>query len=306
VQPEFDFVIISFDCNFWAMAALDALTDSLARVGAGCAVWVVHNFKTTRQLDAFRANARQPARGITVNHVSAYDGVFEQVVNFAEHDRLDLHYVIARHGLVLNPALAGLEAEIRDKLFVFPRHDTEPRSLTAPMFACDVTAARPLLAGLPDVGWVGSIVRQERRLLQGGGERYYTDAEFERAITRPHFDDTLHNVIRHLLARDPGLVDRLAAVRWPELDHVWHGATHHLRRAQVALLRQWMDDRFRPEQFEADIGVSSQLDALLARVDDCGLGDEFRRRFLGASGRSGEKVNSGYSGEDRRTEPAPP
>jgi len=310
VQTDLDFVIISFGCNFWAMAALEALTESLARFEANCAVWVVHNLKTTRQIDEFRAHARQPPRGVTVMHLAAYDGVFEQVVNFAQHDRLDLHYVIARHGFVLNwlikyrlpagrylfidhdclvrsgfiRALAGLRRELEDKVFMFPRHDIDPKSLTAPMFACDVTAARALLVDLPDVGWVGNIVRQERHLLKGGGERYYTDAEFERVITRPHFDDTLHNVVRYMLARDPRLVDRLAAVRWLECDHVWHGATRHLRRAQVALLRQWMAERFRAEHFQADVGESPQLDELLARLDECGLGDEFRGRFLGARG----------------------
>lgn len=307
---DVDFVIISYGCNFWAMAALDALAVSLAEVGANCTIWLVHNLKTTSQVDAFLAHARHPARGMTVNHVPAYDGVFEQVVNYGDHDRSDMHYVIARHGFVLNwlikyrlpegrylfidhdclvrpgyiPALVALLPELENKLFLFPRHDTDPRSLTAPMFACDVTAVRPLLSELPDIGWVGNIVCSERHLLQGGGERYYTDSEFERVITRPNFDDTLHNVIRYLLARDPGLVHRLAAVRWPEFDHVWHGATRRLRRAQIALLRQWMAERFRAEHFKADIGVSFQLDELLASLDECGLGDEFRTRFLHAKG----------------------
>jgi hypothetical protein len=307
--PGLDFVIISYGCNFWAMAALDALADSLATVRPRCAVWIVHNCKTTRQVDEFRVHARHPARGVTVNHLSAYEGVFEQVINYAEHDRSDLHHVIARHGLVLNwlikyrlpegrylfidhdclvrpgfiHALAGLGEVLVDKLFVFPLHDTDPKSLTAPMFACDVSAARPLLLGLPDVGWVGNIVCQERHLLEGGGERYYTDSEFERLITRSNFDDTLHNVVRYLLARDPGLVDRLAAVRWPEHDHVWHGGTRRLLRAHVAVLRQWMAHGFRSEQFQADVGVSSLLDELLARLDECGLGDEFRGRFLRAA-----------------------
>ena len=136
------------------------------------------------------------------------------------------------------------------------------------------------MAELPDVGWIGGIVRLERHLLQGGGERYYTDSEFERVISRPNFDDTLHNVVRYLLARDPALVDRLATVRWPEFDHAWHGGRQHLSRAQVALFRQWMADRFRVEHFQADVGVSPQLDELLARLDECDLGHEFRERFL--------------------------
>ena len=166
--PDLDFVIISFGCNFWAMAALEALVDSLAEFERSCTVWVVHNFKTIRQIDAFRAHARTPARGVAVNHVLAYDGVFEQVVNYAEHERWDWHCAIARDGLVLNwlikyrlpegrylfidhdclvrpgfsRALAGLGEELKDKVFVFPRYDSDPKSLTAPMFACDVTAAQ--------------------------------------------------------------------------------------------------------------------------------------------------------------------
>ncbi len=313
---DLDIVIVSYGCNFWALAALDALAESLAEAGSRCAVWVVHNLKTSRQVDGFRAHSGRHAPGVVVNHLLAYDGVFEQVVNYADHDRLDLHYAIAGHGFVLNwlikyrlpegrylfldhdclvrsdfvEALAGIREELRDKLFAFPRYDTDPKSLTAPMFVCDISATRPLVAGLPDVGWCGPIVRQERHLLQDGGERYYTDAEFERVITRPNFDDTLHNVVRYLLARDPGLVDRLATVRWPECDHVWHGATRHLRRAQVDFgsRGRWMAERFRPEHFQSDVGVSSQLDELLGRLDECGLGDEFRGRFLrGSEGAGG-------------------
>jgi hypothetical protein len=301
-----DFVIVSYECNFWALAALDALIDSLEDSELRPDVWVVHNLKTNHQIEHFRAHARRPAWPGALNHLTAYEGVFQQIVNFGEHTRDALHHTIARHGLVLNwlikyrlpegryvfidhdclvrkgfaRALAHLKPELEDKIFAFARHDADPKSLTAPMFACDVAAVRPLVAGLPDAGWAGTIACHERHLLEGGGERFYTKAEFERVITRPNFDDTMHNVVRHLLARDLELVDRLAAVRWPECDHVWHSATKHLRRAQIGLIREWIAQRFRPEYFVADLGVSTQLNELLVQLDECGLAEEFRRRFL--------------------------
>jgi hypothetical protein len=247
-----------------------------------------------------------------VRHVVAYEGAFEQVVNYADHTLRDAHWTLANHGLVLSwvikyflpegryvvidhdclvrpgfaAALAGLADRLDGRLFVFPEHHEEPRSLTAPMFYVD-TAVRPLVADLCDAGWVGGVVCHERDRLKGGAEVFYDDGPFERSVWRNHFDDTLHNVVRHVLARRPDLAPRFATVAWPECDHVWHGATRHLRRAQVELLRRWMRDGLRPEHFDGDVGVSSTLEKLLGRLDDCGLGDEFRTRFLAGTAAEG-------------------
>jgi hypothetical protein len=305
VQLEIDFVIVSYECNFWALAALEALVDALETAGFERNIYVIHSFKSTAKINHFRTYCRSLQRQDRLHQVTAYHGVFEQVENFADHTRNDNHWLLARHGLVLNwlikyflpagryvfldhdclvrpqfaSALAEMTNDLDGKLFVFPRHDDLPKSLTAPMFYCD-TAVRPLIADLCDVGWVSGVVCGERDRLQGGREVFYTDAEFERAISRNHFDDTLHNVVRHLLARSPGIVSRLAAVRWPECDHLWHAGTHHLRRFQVHLLRRWIDEYFEPAHFLVDNGNSALLEGLLERLRDCGMEPFFRDRLL--------------------------
>jgi hypothetical protein len=300
-----DFVIISYDCNFWGFAALDALMDALETTGIDRDVHVVHNYKTTEQINYFKAHCRRPRRPDAVKHVVAYEGLFEQVENWADFTRDHVHWFLAGHNLILNwlikyhlpegsyffvdhdciarpgfvRALADDFSEIAGKLFVFPRHDRDPRSLTGPLFYCD-TEVRRHLGGLCDIGWTKNVVRGEREKLRGGGEVYYTDAEVERAIARNNFDDTLHNVVRHLLARWPALVDRLAARRWRECDHVWHGATRHLTRGQVDLLRGLFATRFRPEYFGLDAGTGL-YEEFLDRLRECGLAREFTARVLG-------------------------
>jgi hypothetical protein len=305
-----DFVIISYECNFWGLAALDTLVDSLEHCGIDRDVYVIHNGKPSGRIDHFKAHGRALRRSGAVHHWTAYDDVFEQVENVADFPDQGTRHVIVRHGLVLNwlikyrlpegryvfldhdcivrprfaakladelPALAG-------KHFAFPRHDQEPRSLTGPLFYCD-TAVRKYVGGLCDVGWASNVVCRERARLAGGGEVYYTDDPVERAITREHFDDTLHNVVRHILARWPALVDRLAVVTWQEVDHVWHGATRHLERDQIALLRALFESRFRREFFTADTGRSEVFGHFLARLEQCGLAAEFRARFLEGRGK---------------------
>lgn len=299
-----DFVIVSYDCNFWAMAAVDALVDSLQAAGIDRAIYVVHNFKSTEQIEYFRTHCRRTTRPGAIRHAVAYEGVFEQVDNYADFTRQDVHWLIARHGMVLNwlikywlpdgryffldhdcivragfvQAMVALYPEIEGQLLVFPRHLREPRSLTGPMFYCDTTV-RPLLANFCDTGWVSGIVRNERDRLRGGVELFYADGEIEAVIARSHFDDTLRNVVRYLLARWPDLVSRLSTVTWPECDHVWHGATRHLKRDQVAMLRRFLTERFRREHFRGEPGTSNVSKAFAERIRECGLAEEFRARM---------------------------
>jgi hypothetical protein len=249
-------------------------------------------------------HCRRARRPDAVKHVLAYAGLFEQVDNWADFTRNDTHYVLAGHHYVLNwlikyhlpvgkyffvdhdciarpgfvRALADERGAFAGKLFVFPHHDREPRSLTAPLFYCD-TEVRPYLAGLCDLAWSKGVVVHERDKLRGGGESYYTDAEVERAVARKHFDDTLHHVIRYLLARWPSLVGRLATHRWRECDHAWHGATRQLTREQVELLKGLFATRFRPEYFRTEEG-NGIYEGFLDRLRECGLAREFGLRVL--------------------------
>jgi hypothetical protein len=299
------FVIISYECNFWGLSALDALVDALEAAGIDRDVYVVHNYKSSAQIRHFQAHCRRARRPGAVRHVVAYEGVFEQVENYADFARGWVHGFIAGHSLVLNwlikyhlpegryffvdhdciarPGFVRALAEdfpaIDGKLFVFPRHEQEPRSLTGPLFYCD-TEIRRYLGGLCDVAWNKNIVCGEREKLRGGGEVFYTDAAVERAIARRHFDDTLHNVVRYLLARWPDLVDRLAVLRWRECAHAWHGATRHLKRAQVDLLKDLFTTRFRAEYFRLDEGTGLYED-FFERLRECGLAREFSSRVLG-------------------------
>jgi hypothetical protein len=300
-----DFVIISYQCNFWGLAAVDALVGAIEAAGIDRDVYVVHNDKTTAQINHFKACCPHTSRPGAITHLIAYEDLFEQVDNYADFTRGWPHGVLAAHNLVLNwlikyrlpegryffvdhdciarlgfvRALADRFQELEGKLFVFPRHDSDPRSLTAPLFYCD-TEIRRYLGGLCDVGWTKNIVCGERDKLRGGGEAFYTSAEVERAISRNNFDDTLHNVIRYLLARWPGLVDRLAAVRFGECDHVWHGATRSLRRAQVEILKRLFDTRFCPEYFREDEGTDL-FGNFLERLRESGIAHEFAARFCG-------------------------
>jgi hypothetical protein len=307
-----DFVIISYECNFWGFAALDALVDALETAGIDRDVYVVHNYKSTERIDYFKAHCRRASRPEAIKHVLAYEGVFEQVENWADFTCDHVHHFIAGHNYVLNwlikyhlpegryffidhdciarpgfvRALAGDFGAIEGKLFVFPRHDRNPQSLTGPLFYCD-TEVRHHLGGLCDLAWSKNIVCGQREKLRGGVEVFYTDAEVERAIARNHFDDTLHNVVRYLLARWPALVDRVAALPWRECDHVWHGATRHLTRGQVDILKGLFATRFRPNYFLLDEGTDLFED-FLARLRECGLAREFTLRVLGrAPERSG-------------------
>jgi hypothetical protein len=299
-----DFVIISYQCNFWGLAAVDALVDALEVAGIDRQIYVVHNAKTTEQIDHFKACCRSPVRSDAITHIVAYEGVFEQVVNYADFARDGVHHFLAGHSLVLNwlikyrlaegayffvdhdciarPGfvrfLADQFCEIEGKLFVFPLHESEPRSLTAPLFYCD-TDVRRHLGGLCDIGWSKNIVCGERDKLRDGGEVFYTKSEIERAICRQNFDDTLHNVVRYLLARSPGLVERLAVMPWRECDHVWHGATRRLFRLQVDLLKDLFATRFQPEYFSHDKDTELYA-SFLDRLGECGLGSDFAARFL--------------------------
>jgi hypothetical protein len=300
-----DFVIISYECNFWGLAALDALIDALDAARIDRDVHVVHNFKSTAQIDYFKAYCRRSKRLDAIRHIVAYEGVFEQVGNCADFTRERVHSFIAGHNLVLNwlikyhlpegryffidhdciarpgfvRALGDDFSKIEGKLFVFPRHEREPKSLTGPLFYCD-TQVRDHLGGLCDIAWNKNIVRGERDKLRGGGEVFYTDAEVERAISRNNFDDTLHNVVRYLLARWPVLINRLAAMHWRECDHVWHGATRHLTRRQIEILKGLFEKRFRPEYFRLDDGTGL-YECFLNRLRECGIAREFAARFLG-------------------------
>jgi hypothetical protein len=299
-----DFVIISYECNFWGMAALEALVESLELAGLDRDVYVVHNYKTTRKIDQFRADCRRARRPDAVHHAIAYEGLFEQVGNYADFERHRDYSTLAGHHYVLNwlikyhlpegryvfidhdcivrpgfaASLAELVPELEGKLFAFPRHDEEPRSLTAPIFYCE-TGLRRYLGGLCDLGWSKNIVRGEREKLPRGREVFYTDSDVERAISRRNFDDSLHNVVRHLLARWPELVSRMAVVRWRECDHLWHGGTRPLPPRQAAMLGPWIDGRFRREYFRAD-RESSILEGLLEQLESYGLLEMFRDRFL--------------------------
>src|SRR4051794_19253025 len=97
-----DFVIVSYECNFWGMTALEALVRSLGDAGLDRDIHVVHNYKTTRQIDQFRADCVRPARPDAVHHVTAYEGLFEQVGNYADFERPREGTTLAGHHYVLN------------------------------------------------------------------------------------------------------------------------------------------------------------------------------------------------------------
>src|SRR5262249_13327409 len=194
------FVLISYSCNFWGLAALRALLASAAECDTPVHVDLIHNGKSRTMIDHFRSCA---ARGpnATVTHITAYEGVFQQVENYADFPGSEFNRHLRHHGFVLNwlikyrlprgrhyfldhdaiavPPFVGWLSEIADtfadKLFVFPHHDW--KSLTAPMFSCD-TSVRDWLSEFCDLGWTTGVVAYERARL-GRCERFYTDRPLE-------------------------------------------------------------------------------------------------------------------------------
>src|SRR3954463_2692053 len=148
------FVIVSFHCNFWGLAALGALVDSARACGVPIHVDVVHNGKSTALIDHFHSCAARTDDLATIRYVTAYEGLFQQVDNSAdlltdekksclfEHGfiinwLIKYHLPLGRHFFLDHDALAELpflgwlsevSGRFGDRLFVFPRHDREPKS----------------------------------------------------------------------------------------------------------------------------------------------------------------------------------
>src|SRR5262249_10075489 len=69
---------------------------------------------------------------------------------------------------------------------------------------------------------------------------------------RDYFDDTLHNVVRFLLSRWPGLVDRLALKRWEHLQHLSDPGPMPVDPRLVELVDRTIRDGFQAEYFRFD------------------------------------------------------
>jgi len=293
------FVLISYSCNFWGLAALRALLASAAECDTPVQVDLIHNGKSRTMIDHFRSCA---ARGpnATVTHITAYEGVFQQVENYAAFPGSEFNRHLRHHGFVWNwlikyrlprgrhylldhdaiadPPfvgwLSGIAGTLADKLFVFPHYDW--KSLTAPMFSCD-TSVRDWLSEFCDLGWTTGVVAYERARL-GRCERFYTDRPLERHIRRDYFDDTLHNVVRFLLSRWPGLADRFALKRWEHLQHLSDPGTMPVDPRLVELVDRTIRGAFQAEYFRLDSHsiAYARFEKLLTKI---GLLDRFQAKI---------------------------
>jgi hypothetical protein len=99
---DLKYVIVSYECNFWGMAALAALIESLDAAEAASTVYVVHNGKKTAQIDYFNRYFQDVETLSEVIHVLAYEGLFLQVENCFDFPHRPSQAFLASHPMILN------------------------------------------------------------------------------------------------------------------------------------------------------------------------------------------------------------
>lgn len=256
-----NFVIVSFDVNFWPMAALDCLIESIELSKEKSKVYVIHNYKTNEQIDHFSDYFKNKiSEYVEIEYIVAYEDMLSQITNYRhthfwgitkimDHPsvlcwlikyRLPIDsYLFIDQDCLVNDSFVSNYAKnnyplIKDKYWVFPDHSgaSEYLSLTAPMFFCN-TGIRKYFLELCDFAWCRALVGNAVFGLNNGkGPEYITNFPIEKEINRPpakpYFDvgfrdDSLYSPLRHLLTNNKELFeeDKISIRFWGYNEHLW-------------------------------------------------------------------------------------